>query len=188
MTGARATFPLELSTERLEMRAPHPDQAETVVAAIQDSFETLHRWMDWAMEPPTVEWQRDHLASNRKRHENGELLSFFLFLRDDGTLVGNCGIPRLDWEQGRFEIGYWCHTAHEGRGYVSEAVRALTRLVFERFQAQRVELRTSDANQKSWRVAERCGFTLERVIQRDGTHPDGSPRDTRIYVRTYAGD
>ena len=183
MTGTRADIPLELSTERLVLRAPHPDQAETVAAAVRDSFEALHRWMDWAAQIPTVAWQRNHKTEARAQHERGELLSFFLFRREDDTLVGACGLPRIDWELRCFEIGYWCHTAYEGRGYVSEAVRALTQLAYQRFRARRVELRVSDANEKSWRVAERCGFVLERICRDDGTHPDGSARDTRIYVR-----
>ncbi len=30
----------------------------------------------------------------------------------------------------RFELGYWCRTRHQGRGFVTEAVRALTRFAF----------------------------------------------------------
>ena len=181
--SARPNIPLELTTDRLVLRAPHPDQAEELVTAIRTSFRGLNRWMDWATEVPTVEWERDHLSSYRKQHEAGELLSFFLFLREDGAFVGNCGIPRLDWDERRFEIGYWCHTAHEGMGYVSEAVRALTELAFGSFHAWRVELRMSELNDKSWRVAERCGFALEETLASDGCHPDGSARNTRVYVK-----
>ncbi|MCP5065075.1 MAG: GNAT family N-acetyltransferase [bacterium] len=168
------------------LRAPHPDQAEDVVAAIRASFDALHRWMDWATEIPSVDLQREHLVNHRKRHQAGELLSFQLSARESGELVGNCGIPRLDWDQRRFEIGYWCHSDHEGHGYISEAVVALTRLAFECFDARRVEMRMSDANRKSWRVAERCGFTLEQILETDGVHPDGSPRSTRVYVNSAA--
>ncbi|MCP5059310.1 MAG: GNAT family N-acetyltransferase [bacterium] len=181
--SAQPDIPLELTTDRLALRALHPDQAEEILAGIHASFLNLHRWMAWATEIPTLEWQREHLVALRAKHLAGESLSFSLFLREGGAFVGNCGIPRLDWDERRFEIGYWCHEAHEGEGYVSEAVRALTDLAFGSFRAQRVELRMSELNRKSWRVAERCEFTLEETLLNDGCHPDGSARNTRVYVK-----
>jgi ribosomal-protein-serine acetyltransferase len=66
---------------------------------------------------------------------------------------------------------------------VDEVVQALSRLAFERLDARRVEIRMDDGNRASWRVAERCGFTLEGVLRRDSLRPDGTPRDTRVYAR-----
>ena len=45
----------------------------------------------------------------------------------------------------------------------------------------------SDANVKSYRVAERAGFDLERTFADELPHPDGTPRQTRVYVKTASG-
>ncbi len=82
----------------------------------------------------------------------------------------------------KFEVGYWCHSAHVGRGYVSEATHALTLLAFDRFDAVRVEIRMDDNNERSWRVAQRLGFELEGVIHAETRTNNGSLRDTRVYA------
>jgi RimJ/RimL family protein N-acetyltransferase len=95
-------------------------------------------------------------------------------------------LHRIDWAVPKFEIGYWVRTPLAGQGYVSEMVHALRAMAFETLNAERVEIRCDNANERSWRVAERCGFTLEGVLRRDSRAPDGSVRDTRVYARVRA--
>ena len=68
-----------------------------------------------------------------------------------------------------------------GKGYVGEAVAAITRFAFEKLSAARVEIRTDNQNTRSFRVAERLGFKLEGIMRRDARTPQGSLRDTRLY-------
>ena len=86
----------------------------------------------------------------------------------------------------RFEIGYWVRTSRVGRGYVQEAVRAIARMAFDVLGAARLEILCNDRNVRSWRVAERCGFTLEGVLRSHAREVDGTLRDTRVYARLPA--
>jgi RimJ/RimL family protein N-acetyltransferase len=83
----------------------------------------------------------------------------------------------------RFEIGYWIRASEQGKGYVIEAVNALTAFCFDKLNANRVEIRMDDKNERSWRVAERCGFTLEGLFHNDTRDHFGNLRDTRIYAK-----
>ena len=65
-----------------------------------------------------------------------------------------------------------------------EAVTAITRFAFETLQAARVEIRTDVANSRSFKIAERLGFTLEGILRRDSRTPRGELRDTRLYAMT----
>jgi RimJ/RimL family protein N-acetyltransferase len=56
-------------------------------------------------------------------------------------------------------------------------------LCFDRLDARRVELRMDHDNAASWKVAERCGYTLEAVLRGDSLTPAGVVRSTRIYAR-----
>ena len=102
---------------------------------------------------------------------------------EPGLLVASVGLHRMDWAVPRFEVGYWRRAGHGGRGYVAEAVQALTRLCFDRLGARRVEIRLDDGNDASRHVAERAGFTLEAVLRGDSLDPAGMPRSTRVYAR-----
>jgi RimJ/RimL family protein N-acetyltransferase len=101
----------------------------------------------------------------------------------EGDFVGGSGLHRVDWALRSFELGYWCRRSHCGLGFVGEAVRALTAMAFDALGARRVHIRMDALNAPSRRVAERCGFALEGVLQSEALSPRGEPRDTCVYAR-----
>ena len=107
-------------------------------------------------------------------------------LRAIGTgaaVVGGGGLHRIDWDVPRFEIGYWVRRRFAGQGYITEAVRGITRFAFETLGARRVEIRCDVRNVRSQRVAERAGYELEATLHSHMVAPDGALRDTLIYAR-----
>jgi RimJ/RimL family protein N-acetyltransferase len=181
-------LPERLETERLILRLPEPADAEALNAAIRASHPELKVWMDWAVEPQTLEETRAYIRTSAEAMEAGTAANLLMVDRDSGEIVGSGGYPRLDWSVPSFEIGYWCRTDRVGRGLVSEATRALAEHAFSKLGAVRVELRMDDTNARSWRVAERLGFTLEGVLRNDSRSPDKSLRDTRIYSAVCSAD
>jgi ribosomal-protein-serine acetyltransferase len=175
-------LPAQIVTERLSIVPPALGDGPMLNRAIAESFAELHQWMPWAAQLPTVEeserYVRDAAANYLRRSD----LPLFLRERSSGEFIGASGLHRIDWSVPRFEIGYWCRTSRVGRGYVTEAVAAITRFVFDVLHAERVEIRTDTANTRSWRIAERLGFTLEGVLRRDTRTPQGELRDTRVYA------
>jgi RimJ/RimL family protein N-acetyltransferase len=180
-------LPERLETPRLTLRPPLPGDGPAVNEAIVETIDALRPWMPWATPTPSVDesevWCRKAYADFLARRQ----LPLLMFLREEGSLVGSGGIPRLDWAVPRFEIGYWVRRRFEGQGYVTEAVAEMTRFAFERLSARRVEIRTDDRNERSWRVAERLGFRLEGIHRNDERAPDGTLRDTRVYAMTELG-
>jgi RimJ/RimL family protein N-acetyltransferase len=176
-------LPDEILTQRLILRPPRAGDGAAVNEAILESIEGLQRWMPWATPTPTPEqsesWCRHAAADFLARKQ----LPMLLFLRDGGTFAGSSGMHALDWNVPRFEIGYWVRRRFEGQGFVTEAAAAFTRFAFETLRAQRVEIRTDDRNERSWRVAERLGYRLEGVLRNESRDAYGL-RDTRIYAVT----
>jgi ribosomal-protein-serine acetyltransferase len=175
-------LPAEILTARLRIVAPAPGDGAELNRAIAESFAELHEWMPWAAQMPTVVESEHYVRDSAARYLRREDLPLLLRKRDSGELVGASGFHRINWAVPRVEIGYWCRTSLVGRGYVSEAVVALTRFAFATLEAARVEIRTDTANTRSWRIAERLGFTLEGVLRRDDRTPRGDLRDTRLYA------
>jgi RimJ/RimL family protein N-acetyltransferase len=56
-------------------------------------------------------------------------------------------------------LGYWIGRPHWGRGYATEAVRALTRFAFDSFPAEIVGAGVFSDNPASRRVLEKLGFS-----------------------------
>jgi len=177
-------LPAQIVTERLTISAPATGDGVSVNRAIAESFNELNAWMPWAATMPSVEeserFVRDAAAKYLRRTD----LPLFLRERSSGEFIGASGLHRIDWSVPRFEIGYWCRTSRVGRGYVTEAVVAITRFAFDVLRAERIEIRCDTANTRSWRIAERLGFTLEGVLRHDTRTPQGELRDTRVYALT----
>jgi RimJ/RimL family protein N-acetyltransferase len=181
-------IPEEIESERLLLRAPRTGDGAVVNASVRESFNELKRWMPWAQEIPTVEESEEFARRGRIKFLSREELPLMIFLKESSTYIGNTGLHDIDWKVPAFEIGYWLHSAHNGKGYMTEAVCAVTDFAFKALQAVRVQIRTDDHNQRSYRVAERAGFQLECVRRCDARDVAGALRDTRVYAKTASPD
>ena len=174
--------PLPLTTNRLVLRPAAPRDAAVIHKAIEESFAALHQWMAWADTLQSLDETKDFLVGADKRFLEGEDFAVSAFLQGSGEFVLSVGLHPRNWSVPKFEIGYWCRTSMQGRGYTTEAVRALTALAFGTMGANRVEIRCDSRNRRSRRVAELAGYRLEAELRSDDRANDGSLRDTVVYA------
>lgn len=79
------------------------------------------------------------------------------------------------------EMGYSLAKDCWGKGYMTEAARALMDYGFEKYNLVVMSICTSPTNKRSQRVIEKCGFKYEG-LQRRGYHIyDGSDRDNLMF-------
>ena len=184
--------PERIATERLVVRVPRPGDGVVVNAAVRASHAELAPWMPWAVTLPSVDESEAHCRRQQAKFVLREDLGMLVFVRagdgGEGELVGGTGLHRIDWTVRKFEVGYWRRTGCGGRGYLTEAVRAVSRMAFDALGARRVEIRMDDRNVASWKLAERAGFTLEALLRFDSLTPAGEPRSTRIYARVRGAE
>ena len=176
-------FPDSFDTERLTIRAPRYGDAPEIVAAVNESLDELRPWMPWAQEPTNVEASEARLRGAMARWITHEDLLLHIYLKGTSTFVIGSGLHRIDWNSGKFEIGYWCRTPYAGQGYVTEAVNGLTAFAFGPLKANRVEIRCDALNARSAAVAKRCGFLLEGILRHDSLAVSGELRSTMIFSK-----
>ena len=101
----------------------------------------------------------------------------------EGEAIGGVGFERRN-ELERFtaELGYWLSEMHWGKGYATEALRAVAEYAFSRFDFVRLQARVLEGNPASGRVLEKAGFTLETSMRR-GAFKDGRVMDLLLYAR-----
>ena len=80
-----------------------------------------------------------------------------------------------------FSIGYVADVNHEGKGYISEAVRRIIQSLFENLHAHRVISDCNENNVRSWKLLERCGFTREGHLRQNRQNTDGSYHGDYLY-------
>ena len=187
MERLTTAVPARISTERLLLRQPQPGDGWALCEAVGASIDELRLWMPWAQDEPSTVASEANVGRMQANFERREDLTYFIFDREpdgsEGALVGGTGLHRIEWTVPRFEIGYWRRSDRAGRGLVTEAVRALSRVAFDALAAQRVEIRMDERNLASARVAERAGFRFEGLLRRDTRGVSGEVRDTLVYSR-----
>ncbi|HEX7435941.1 MAG TPA: GNAT family protein [Caldimonas sp.] len=180
-------FPERIETERLVLRCPRPGDGPALSAAVCASLDALRPWILWAKDAPSAEESEADCRRMQAKFLLREDLVMLIFEKGsegpEGPVLGAAGLHRIDWAARCFEIGYWRRIGLDGLGIASEAVTALARLAFDRLQARRVEIRMDDDNERSWKLAERTGFTFEALLRLNAITPLGEPRSTRVYAR-----
>lgn len=93
-----------------------------------------------------------------------------------GAHIGGITLYTLD-EPGNAELGWVLHRAYWGRGYVTEAARAVLGYAKEQLNVKRVIACCDSENIASRRVMEKLGM---RMIVSDGTRKNRSSDEERV--------
>ena len=174
-------LPERLVGRRVLVRPYEISDAAAVREAVEESREQLRPWMPWWDTHRTIEESVDFCARSKARWLLRENMNLGVWERETGRYLGGSGFHDPSWTVRKFEIGYWLRTSAVGQGYMTEVVKVLTRGAFEHFGANRVEIRCDTRNERSRRVAERCGYTLEGTLRRDTLTTEGALRDTHVF-------
>lgn len=180
----KLVIPEQIETERLIIRAPRTTDALDVWTAIHESHHALKKWMPWAQQLPQLEDTEDNIRQAVADYITRKDLRLLLFSKETGEFIGSSGLHRINWSIPKFEIGYWLTSKMEGKGYMTEAVEAITEMAFEQLGARRVEIRCDEENVKSRLIPERLNYQLEAVLHHDQLSSDGKDlRNTCIYAK-----
>jgi len=173
--------PGELRGERVVLRVPRAGDGAIVFPSVRESLAELKQWLIWATdeysEQGAEEWCREGAANFLSRQK----LQFLILSLADGRHLGAIGAFDFRWDVPSCEIGYWLHSGHTGKGYMTEAVGILAKMLRGTLGMARVQIKSDVRNRRSRRVAELAGFELEGVLRRDCVAVGGGLRDTCVF-------
>lgn len=95
----------------------------------------------------------------------GEDLVCMVELLATGEVIGSCDLFNVDEQCGRAEIGFTLNRQHWGKGYMSEAARAVIDHGFNTVGLRRLEADIDPRNLGSARLLERLGFVREGLLR-----------------------
>lgn len=174
-----------LHTERLTLRAATADDADATWAFRR--LESVNEWLTGC--PDTVEGYREQFADPIRLST-----TVVVQLGHDprGPVIGDLMLRCEDaWAQSEMadeargaqaELGWVLDPTRTGRGYATEAVRALVRHGFEDLGVRRVTANCFLANDASWRLMERVGMRRELHAVRESLHRSGRWLDVVGYA------
>ena len=155
-------------TKRLTLRPGWPEEAESLHQTIAHEAVAMKlAQLPW---PYTQADAEAFLSMPR-----GAADARFLILTHDAAypqMVG--GIALTDHGSGLMELGYWLTPTAWGRGYATEAARAVVDMARHALPARRIEARHHLDNAPSRRVLEKLGF---HEIRREPSYSVAQGRD-----------
>lgn len=159
-------------TERLLLRPGWVEDAPALAAAIDDERVVRHLGVPW---PYSLRDAEGLLSAPR----DPVLPSLLIFARTEGApeLVGSCALTRRP--SGAVELGYWIARPFWGRGYATEAGRALVDIA-RTLGLPRLEAAHFIDNPASARVLEKLGFQPTGLLAERGSCARAAPATVRL--------
>lgn len=150
-------FPI-LQTERLVLRRLTHDDAEAMIAIFgspevlrflnEDPVDTVEKAVGM------IDWLNGH-------YDDQHAVQWGITLQGDDHVVGTCGFYRWDRSDRHVDIGYHIVPSLWGRGYATEAARAVVGWCFQNLGVHRIQADCTEGHTASERVMIKCGFKLE---------------------------
>lgn len=116
-----------------------------------------------------------------KEFQNKEEFLFVLKEKENHTLVGLIYLKELDWEKKQGELAYVVDYKVEGKGYMTQTVKAISKWAFEEQELKTLQIIVHKSNLRSIRVAQKCGFVWQKVLVAEHTPPGENPLDMELY-------
>ena len=146
------------------LRLFEESDADELYALTDRNRAHLEPWLPWV---PATRSAEDSLAFIRMtRQQIADNAGMSLAIVRDGAIAGTAGFHSVDWANRATTIGYWLSADEQGRGTMTEAVRALVDHAFGAWELERVEILAAVDNARSRAIPERLGFVAEGVKRR----------------------
>lgn len=110
-------------------------------------------------------YEEKHAVEYIASAANSEDVRLAITLRATNALVGGIGL-HPDKQHCRAELGYWLGFPHWGKGYATEAARAVVDYGFEQLELGRIFASHFEGNEASGNVLRKLGMQREGCMRR----------------------
>jgi [ribosomal protein S5]-alanine N-acetyltransferase len=166
-----------LHTPRLRLRPITAGDADALFA-LHSSADVLRYWDA----PPWTEPEQAErfIAACRQIEEEGSGARLGIDRASDSAFIGWCSLGRLNSDYRSAALGYCLAQSAWGKGYATEAARALLQWAFDTLELNRVQAETDTRNAASARVLEKLDFRREGTLREDCI-VNGEVSDSWVY-------
>lgn len=166
-----------LETERLLLRRINENDAEEVLA-LRGNPEIMKY-----IPRPLAKTKEDalaHIAMIEEKIESNIGINWGITIKGSDKIIGIIGHYRIQPENHRAEIGYMSLPEYNGKGYITEAIKAVVEYGFEQMNLHSIEAVIDPDNTASEKVLQKNGFVKEAHILENELW-EGKFWDTVIY-------
>lgn len=174
------TIPEYLATARLKLRPPEAFDAASIFQAYTQDADVC-RYMIWTPHA-SLDITTEFIASQINAWSAEKTRPYILTERDSNDAIGMVEARLIGTT---VELGYVLAKTHWGKGFMPEAVRAMTEAVLATDQFYRAQATCDTDNIPSQRTLEKSGFVREGRMDRYTVLPNISaePRASFMYAK-----
>jgi ribosomal-protein-serine acetyltransferase len=151
---------VDARTELQLMQRHHGAELFKVLDANRDYLRPWHPWINLIRSAADLDRV---IAVTLQNFANNQ--GFYAGIWRDGKLCGGIVHNNIDWLNRSTSLTYWLDEAHQGRGIMTGACRAIIAHAFDTLQLHRITIECATENVRSRRVPERLGFKLEGIVR-----------------------
>jgi ribosomal-protein-alanine N-acetyltransferase len=162
---------MRIVSERLVLRPPRTNDVPEMRRALRSNAAHLRPWSVAPApgeDPASLASISRAVLQQRREWKRGQTFVLLIAPREDeGQIIGRVALGGV--LRGAFQnayLGYWIDQQRQGRGLMTEAVRAATSFAFSTAELHRVQAAVMPRNCGSLRVLEKAGYRREGVAQR----------------------
>lgn len=131
--------------------------------------------------PLSVAVARSNIAAYAASFQADRGIHFAIEPGHDPGLIGGIELVDLDPDDRQAELTFWIAASASGRGYATEAARAVIEFAFERLDLNRVHARHLTRDEASGAVLRKAGMKLEGLL-REGVRKWDVFEDVAVYA------
>jgi RimJ/RimL family protein N-acetyltransferase len=127
-------------------------------------MEEIAKWMPWCHTDYSYTDCYKWIELSVRKWAKGDEYSFAITDIESGSIIGGCGLNRINESRGQANLGYWVHSAWTGRGIATEAAYLTVRFGFDTLKLHMINVMVAIENKASIRVADKLGAHKRRTV------------------------
>ena len=176
MAGTPKAAPI-LETDRLRLRPFRAADLKALHALYGDTKNLLY----WGVDPSSSLDETRRMLRWHIAYHPWQYVLWAVEVKKSKRLVGMINYHRRDRRERRVDVGWMILPAQQGKGYMTEAGRALMSYLIDKLKVHKVEALIRAENKPSVALAKRLGFRLEGGPIRDRWFKDERWHSVMLY-------
>ncbi len=172
--------PHEIHTDRLVLRSAREGDELALQHAINSSLGEFFPWLSFSAQPADLDTLKQVTLRGQNKFAEDEFYVWRVW-EPQGELIGTVDLHAINRSVPSCGMGYWLRSDKAGQGLAFEFARAAIDVAWNRLKVERIEVRCDVRNERSWRLAERLGFTFEGIARNDDRDAAGDLCSTKVY-------
>ncbi|QKI81888.1 GNAT family N-acetyltransferase [Kroppenstedtia eburnea] len=160
---------MEMASDRIGLRFLEESDAEALLSLYLRNRPFFERYSATREDSfYTLDSRKEAIRQQKRLREQDASYCFGIFLRKTGELIGDIALTEVQRSnlQGCW-LGYSLDEQHNGKGYMTEAVRLAVGYAFDELNLHRIEAGVMPKNPGSMRVLEKAGFQKEGLARKN---------------------